>query len=74
MAELEPDPNDKTELPNENKWVFELYDKLRTRITGIIEPLDQYILQYKQYEKEYKLDPAKVMEPYEDPENWPEVE
>jgi hypothetical protein len=50
MAELEPDPNDKTELPNENKWVFELYDQLRTCITDIIVPMDEYLEQYRQYE------------------------
>lgn len=28
----EPDGNDKKELPDENKWVFELYDQLRNSI------------------------------------------
>lgn len=53
----DPNPDDQRELPDENTWVFDEYDKLRTVITNIIEPLDQYILTYNRFEDEYKFDP-----------------
>lgn len=69
----DPNPDDQRELPDENTWVFDEYDKLRTVITNIIEPLDQYILTYNRFEDEYKFDPDEEMAKYEDPENWPDV-
>lgn len=70
----EPDPSNKSELPDEKTWLFDEYDKLRSCITDIIEPLDNYIKTYAQYEKEYTFDPTTEMAQYEDPENWPDVE
>jgi hypothetical protein len=70
----EPNPEDKKELPNENTWVFDEYNKLRECVTKIIEPLDKYILTYNKYQKEYDFDPEKEMLQYENPENWPDVE
>ena len=70
----EPNPDDKRELPDENAWVFDEYSHLRDVIATVIEPLDQYIATYSRFENEYKFDPDAMMEPYEDPENWPEVE
>jgi len=70
----EPNPDDKRELPDENTWVFDEYDKLRTVFTNIIEPLDQYILTYARFEAEYAFDPDAEMAQYEDQENWPEVD
>jgi hypothetical protein len=70
----DPDPNDSRTLPDENTWVFDEYDKLRSVITMIIEPLDHYIKTYDRFEKEYEFDPEKEMKLYEDPENWPEVD
>ena len=70
----EPNPEDKKELPDENTWVFDEYNHLREIITRVIDPLDDYIKTYERFEKEYQFDPVKDMEPYEDPENWPEVD
>ena len=70
----EPDPSDQSQLPDEKTWLFDEYDKLRTSITTIIDPLDEYIETYNKYEKEYQFDPTKEMAQYEDPENWPDVE
>jgi hypothetical protein len=36
----DPDPENKKELPDENTWVFEEYDKLRECITQVIDPLE----------------------------------
>jgi dynein heavy chain len=70
----DPDPSDKGQLPDETTWLFDEYDKLRTAITTIISPLDDYIKTYNRFEKEYVFDPNKEMLQYEDPENWPEVD
>lgn len=70
----DPNPDDKKELPDENTWVFDEYDKLRTVVTNIIDPLDQYIATYSRFEEEYKFDPDVEMAQYEDPENWPDVD
>lgn len=70
----DPNPDDKRELPDENTWVFDEYNKLRDCITQIISPLDDYKETYMKYEQEYKFDPVKEMAQYDDPENWPDVE
>jgi len=70
----EPNPEDKRELPDENAWVFDEYSHLRDVIANVIEPLDLYIATYSRFEQEYKFDPDAEMAPYEDPENWPEVD
>jgi len=70
----DPNPDDKRELPDENTWVFDEYDKLRGVVTTIIEPLDQYVKTYDRFAKEYEFDPETEMAQYEDPENWPEVD
>jgi dynein heavy chain, axonemal len=70
----EPNPEDKRELPDENTWVFDEFDKLRDCVTKIIDPMKEYKKQYDQYDKEYKFDPDKEMAQYDDPENWPDVD
>jgi hypothetical protein len=70
----EPNPEDLRELPNENTWVFDEFNKLRDCIADVIEPLDRYIVEYDKYQKEYALDPVKFMAQWADPEDWPEVD
>jgi len=70
----EPDANNKSELPDDRTWLFDEYNRLRESITQIIAPMEAYIETYAKYEKEYQFDPAKEMEQYDDPENWPDVE
>jgi hypothetical protein len=70
----DPDPNDPRELPDENTWIYDEYDKLREVIVKIIDPLDKYIATYNRFEKEYEFNPDKEMKLYEDPENWPDVD
>ena len=70
----EPNPEDKRELPDENTWVFDEYNRLREVIARVIDPLDDYIKTYERFEQEYRFDPDAEMAPYEDPENWPEVD
>jgi hypothetical protein len=70
----DPNPDDMKELPNENTWVFDEYSKLRDAITTIIDPLQAYIDTYARFERDYALDPEKILAEYEDEENWPEVE
>lgn len=70
----EPSPDDLKELPNENTWVFDEFNKLRDRIANIIEPMEKYITTFDKYQKEYELDPEKIMAQWADPDDWPEVD
>lgn len=70
----EPNPDDLKELPNENTWVFDEFNKLRDRIANIIEPMEKYITTFDKYQKEYELDPDKIMAQWADPDDWPEVD
>lgn len=46
---IEPNPDDKRELPDEDTWVFDEYDKLRQAIVQIVQPLDDYIKTYERF-------------------------
>lgn len=70
----EPNPDDLKELPNENTWVFDEFNKIRDAIANIIEPMEKYLTTYAKYQKEYEIDPDKIMAQWVDPEDWPEVE
>jgi hypothetical protein len=70
----EPNPDDKKELPNENTWVYDEYNKLRDCIDKIIEPLDDYIKTYDRFQSEYDFNPDAEMAKYADPEDWPDVD
>lgn len=71
---IDPDPSDKKVLPDENKWVYEAYARLRSRVYETVEPLKVYLKTYDKYEKEYKLDPAAHIKKMDDQENPPEAE
>jgi hypothetical protein len=70
----EPNPDDLKELPNEHTWVFDEFNKIRDAIANIIEPMEKYLTTYAKYQKEYEIDPDKIMAQWVDPEDWPEVE
>jgi hypothetical protein len=57
----EPDPNDKSQLPDEETWLFDEYDKLRECILKVIDPLKAYKETYSKYSEEYACDPAAVI-------------
>lgn len=70
----EPNPDDLKELPDPNTWVFDEFSKLRDCIANVIEPMEKYITTFDKYQKEYDLDPEKIMAQWADPEDWPEVD
>lgn len=69
-----PDPANKKLLPDPNTWIFEAFDKLRTAIQQVVEPLHAYQDTLKKYKSEYILDPIKVIKDLDDDENPPEAE
>jgi beta-mannanase len=71
---IDPDPNDKSQLPDDSTWLYDEYDTMRNKITDIIEPLDKYIETYAKFEAEYNFNPDAEIAQFEDPENWPDVE
>lgn len=70
----DPDPEDLTQIPDENTWIFDEFSKLRDCIANIIKPMDDYIVTYNKYKQEYELDPEKFLSQWADPEDWPDVE
>lgn len=69
-----PDPANKKLLPDPNTWIFEAFDKLRTAIQQVVEPLHAYLDTLKKYKSEYVLDPFKVIKDLDDDDNPPEAE
>ena len=55
------DPNKKSVLPDENTWLWEAYDDLRTALTAAIQPLYEYVQTFSQFEEENKLQPDKYV-------------
>ena len=57
----EIDTNDKSQLPDEETWLFDEYDKLRECIMKVIDPLKEYKATYSKYSEEYACNPAEVI-------------
>jgi hypothetical protein len=55
------DPNKKSVLPDENTWLWDAYDDLRTALTAAIQPLYEYVQTFSQFEEENKLQPDKYV-------------
>jgi len=55
------DPHKKSVLPDENTWLWEAYDALRTALTAAIQPLHEYVQTFSQFEAENKLSPDKYV-------------
>ena len=70
----DPDPKDKRQLPDENAWIYDLYQTLTSRFDESVEPLNAYIKTYAKYDKEYKLDPVAIMKKLDDDDNPPEID
>jgi dynein heavy chain len=68
------DTNDKKQIPDENAWVFEGFNKMKERLEESIKPLDDYMLTYGKYVNEYKLDPDAVIKKLDDDDNPPEID
>lgn len=55
------DPNKKSVLPDENTWLWDAYDDLRTALTAAIQPLYEYVQTFSQFEEQHKLQPDKYV-------------
>jgi len=69
-----PDPADKKQLADPNTWIYEAYDRLRSKITDTIEPLDEYLKTLNKYKVEFKLDPIAIIKTMDDEDNPPEAD
>lgn len=61
----------KRELPDENTWVWDQYERLCKEINKSVKPLEDYLDTYKKYNKEFMWDPEKEISQIRDEENWP---
>ena len=55
----EPDRNNKKDLVDENKWLWEAFDTLIRNLERSIIPLEEYVKTYSTFEFENQLDPDK---------------
>jgi len=55
------DPNKKSVLPDENTWLWDAYDDLRTALTAAIQPLYEYVQTFSQFEEQHQLQPEKYV-------------
>jgi len=69
-----PDPADKRLLPDPNTWIYEAYQKLNSRLSETLAPLEQYLATLKKYSAEFKLDPQAIIKVFDDEENPPEAD
>ncbi len=70
----DPDVKDKRQLPDENAWIYDLYQTLTSRFDEAVDPLNAYIKTYSKYDKEYKLDPVATIKKLDDEDNPPEID
>ena len=52
---------DLSKLPDENEWIWDLYEKLRIKLQQILPSMDQYLKVYDQYKDILKIDPIQYV-------------
>jgi hypothetical protein len=56
-----PDPNKKHVLPDENSWLWDAYDALKSALTESIQPLYEYLKTFDQFKPEFELNADKYV-------------
>lgn len=68
------DPNQKGQIPDENRWVWELYIDLEEAIKNAIKPLDEYLEKFREFKTILMIKPDEYVREIEIEENQREVE
>jgi dynein heavy chain len=55
------DPSNMKFLPDENIWLWDAFDEVRTSLEKSIEPLYEYVKTFTQFEGENKLNPDRFV-------------
>jgi len=63
-----PDPAKKNILPDENTWLWEAFDQIKSELERQITPLYDYVQTFKQFEPESKLNPDQFVKALDDRE------
>jgi hypothetical protein len=71
---IQADPDNKTQLPDENQWAWDEYDKLAVALDRAIAPLNDFLHTFDNYEEEYKLDVEAYIKKQASEENFVETE
>lgn len=59
---MTPDPTSRPmKFPDENKWVWDLLDNLRSKLVEGIKPLDDYIVAFNEFRDVLRMDPDEVI-------------
>lgn len=62
------DPSKPSVLPDENTWLWDAYDDIKTALEKSIQPLYEYAQTFSQFEEEHKLVPDKYIKDIDDAE------
>lgn len=55
------DPGNKKFLPDENIWLWDSYNSIRTSLEKCVEPLYEYVKTFNKFEGENKLNPDRFV-------------
>jgi dynein heavy chain, axonemal len=70
-----PDPNERPmKFPDENKWVWDLIEDVREKITASLTPLHEYIKTFDKFKDVLKMNPDDFVRNIEMEENPWEIE
>jgi hypothetical protein len=63
------DPNKKSVLPDENTWLWDAYDEIKTALERAIEPLYEYVQTFSQFKEENQLNVDKYIQSIDNPDD-----
>lgn len=70
-----PDPNERPmKFPDENKWVWDLIEDVREKVTHSLDPLHEYIKTFDKFKDVLKMNPDDFVRNIEMEENPWEIE
>lgn len=55
---IDPDPNERPrKYPDENKWIWDMIENLREKLTAGIKPLEDYLEVFDEFKEVLTLNP-----------------
>lgn len=68
------DPENPRDMPDENQWAWDEYNRLEEALERAIYPLNEFLHTFDNYEEEYKLDVEKYIKKQADEDAYVETE
>jgi len=74
VAPPQADPEDPRQLPDENQWLWDEYNRLQTALEKSILPLEEFLHTFDNYDEEYRLDVDAYVKKQASDDNYVETE